>query len=286
LVIFIAFYPKEATLLERKSEYFDLPVEQLKEKIVSENPKMQSILEKMLPTMTSEEILPGRLRYAVPEISKMIYAQGGRALISTITGTHYSPEAGYTRLASMLKMGMLSSEVRYRNGMQIGGLSTSSDFQTGGADSIFTQFLTEKEFSEKMSLDNLYYGDIRILISLDALNTGTYQYNFDGFGSRQVNNEPSFFNWNTYLNRLNIFQFAAKENQYFHHGNEVMIKERLDPSYITGVIVSSNSMREGLLNTLRSQGLVSNTNGVETIMNIPVDKFIQVTNRLSHSLLS
>jgi hypothetical protein len=280
------FYPKEATLLERRNEYFDLPIEQLKEKIISENPKMQSILEKMLPTMESEEILPGRLRYVIPEISKMIYAQGGRALISTITGTNYSSDEGYKRFASILKMGMLSSDMRYRNGMQVGGLSPSSDFYTGGADSVFTQFLTEKEFSKKMSLDNLYHGDIRILISLDALNTGTYQYNFDAFGTRQINNETSFFDWNSYLNRLNIFQFTAKENQYFHHGNEVMIKERLDPSYITGVIVPSVSMRDGLLNTLRSQGLVSSANGVETIMNIPVNKFIRVTDRLSNSLLS
>lgn len=280
------FYPKEATLLERREEYFELPINQLKDKMISENPKMQSILEEMLPTMTSEEILPGRLRYAVPEISKMIYAQGGRTLISTITGTHNSSEVTYTRLASMLKMGMLSSEIRYRNGMQIGGLSTNSDFNTGGADSIFTQFLTQKEFSENMSLNHLYYGDIRILISLDALNTGTYQYNFDAFGTRQVNHEPSFFNWNNYLNRLNIFQFAEKENQSFHFGNEIMIKERLDPSYITGIVVSSVSIRDGLLHTLRNQGLVMSTNGVETIMNIPINKFIHVADRLSDSLLA
>lgn len=280
------FYPKEATLLERKNDYFELPIEQLKKKIISEHPKMKSILGKMLPTMTSEEILPGRLRYVVPEISKMIYAQGGRALISTITGTHHSPEEGYKRFASILKMGMLSSDMRYRNGMQVEGLSPSSDFFTGGADSVFTQFLTKKEFSEKMSLNNLYSGDIRILISLDALNTGTYQYNFDAYGTRKLDDEPSAnFNWNNYLNRLNIFQFAQSENQYFHHGNEVMIKERLDPSYITGVIVPSVSMRDGMLDALRSQGLVASTNGVETIMNIPIHKFIRVTDRLSKSLL-
>src|SRR5262249_5803378 len=126
--LYRTFYPKEATLLERKDEYFDLSVEQLKKKIISTNPKMKSILEKMLPTMTTEEILPGRLRYVVPEISKMIYAQGGRALISTITGTQHSPEEGYNRFASILKMGMLSSDMRYRNGMQVGGLSPSYDF--------------------------------------------------------------------------------------------------------------------------------------------------------------
>jgi hypothetical protein len=277
------FYPKEATLLERRNEYFELPIEKLKDKIISDNPQMQSILEKMLPTMTSEEILPGRLRYVVPEISKMIYAQGGRALISTITGTHHSPEEGYKRFASILKMGMLSSDVRYRNGMQVGGLSPSMDFYTGGADSIFTQFLTKQEFAQKMDLDKLYHGEIRILISLDVLNTGTYQYNFDGYGTREVNNlSPS----NTYLNRPNIFQFTQNETQYFHTGNEVMIKERLDPSYIIGVIVPSASMRDGLLNTLRSQGLVSSTNGVETIMNIPVNKFIRIADRLSNSLLT
>ncbi len=281
------FYPKEATFLERSEDYFELPTDQLKGKIIAQNPKMRSILEKMLPTMTPEEILPGRLRYVVPEISKMIYAQGGRALISTITGTHHSSEEGYKRFASILKMGMLSSDVRYRNGMQVGGLSPSADFYTGGADSIFTQFLTKKEFAEKMSLDNLYSGDIRILISLDALNTGTYQYNFDAYGTRQVNNSTfNFFDWNTYLNRPNIFDFSKKENQSFNFGNEVMIKERLDSSYITGVIVPSVSMRNGLLHTLRSQGLVASTNGVETIMNIPVHKFIRVADRLSHSMLT
>lgn len=281
------FYPREATLLERSDEYFDLPVDQLKEKIISDTPKMQSIIDKMLPTMTPEEILPGRLRYAVPEISKMIYAQGGRALISTITGTNSSPEEGCKRFASILKMGMLSNEMRSRNGMQVKGISLSFDFYNGGADSVFTQFLTQKDFSEKMSLDKLYHGDIRILISLDALNTGTYQYNFDAYGTRQLDDSGYFglFNWNTYLHRPTIFQFAKRENQYFHPGNEVMIKERLDPSYITGVIVSSASVRDELLNTLRNQGLVSYTERVETIMDIPVNKFIRVADRLSNSLL-
>ncbi len=269
------FYPKNATLLERDNQYFELPLDQLKEKIVSENPSMQAILQEMLPTMSTEEIFPGRLRYTVPQISNIVKEQGGGALISTITGV--SSNQSCQRLASILKMGLLSTEARFRHGMQVGGLSSNFDFSTGGADSVFTQFLTQTNFSEKMSLNKLYGGDLRILISLDALNTGTYQYNFDGFGIR---------NSDAYLNRPSIFEFVAKENNFFHHGNEVMIKERLNPSYITGVIVSSESMRQELINTLRNQGLVSSTAEVETIMNIPLNKFINVASELSESMLN
>lgn len=282
--LYRTFYPCEATLLERCEEYFELPIDELKARVISINPQMQSIMEEMLPKMTTKNILPGRLRYAIPQISKMVYERGGRMLVSTITGASHSSQEAYQRFASILKMGLISSDVRYRNGMTVGGLSPSSDFYTGGADSVFTQFLTEKEFTEKMSLNNLYYGQLRVLISLDALNTGSYQYHSDSYGTRRLD-DPSFDFSNTYLNRENILNFTEQESQYFHHGNEVMLKERLDPSLIKGVIVPTTTMRNELLEMLKCQGLVSKKKNVETIMNIPVDKFIQVGNHLSDSML-
>ncbi len=273
--LFRMFYPAEATKLERQDKFFDLPLDQFKAELVKHVPQMKKTMDQYLDKMETTEILPGRLRYALQDISKIAYNTGARALVSTITGTHGTTDA-CLRVASILKMGMLSTEMRYRNGMnQAGGLSPSYDFQTGGADGVFTQLLTKKNFQQKMNLDQLgYWGDVRILFSLDALNSGSYQYHEDNFGIRRVDESDS-----PYLTRENVFDFTKEEQRDWSRTNEVVMPY-IDPQLATTILVPNLQYRHEMMNALRNQGLTSVVGGVETCMGKPLKDFVQATTHL------
>lgn len=279
------FFPGDATLFERTDDFFTLPIQDLKNVMINKNPAMKAILEKLLPTMQTEEILPGRLRYTLPSLASGARELGARSLISTITGGWGSAKDNINRLVSMMKMGMLSTEMRYRNGINAGGLSPIADFQTGGADSVFTQLLTQDNFDKEMSLDRLgYFGSIRILISLDALNQGTYQYHSDSFGDRTLDKNSYYGN---YLKRPSLFEFVSGQQKQWNSGNEVMIKDRLDPKYITGVVVTNESMRVQLIDAFRKSGMISlNSEGIETVLGKPLTRFIHVSAQLTADMAS
>lgn len=279
------FFPGDATLFERTDDFFTLSIHDLKGMMIAKHPEMETILEKLLPTMQTEEILPGRLRYTLPSLADGARELGARTLISTITGGWGSAKDSINRLVSMMKMGMLSTEMRYRNGINTGGLSPIADFHTGGADSVFTQLLTRNNFDKEMGLDRLgYFGNIRILISLEALNQITYQYHKDSFGDRTLA-ENSYYG--SYLKRPSLFDFVFGQQKQWNSGNEVMVKDRLDPKYITGVVVSSESMRTQLIEAFRKSGMVSaDAEGCETVLGKPLARFIHVSTNLTADMVS
>lgn len=274
--------PRQATPFERNDEFFDTSVEELKTKIIQRAPVMKEIFEKDLSNMQTYEILPGELRYGSPDIAKKAYDLGARTLISSIGSC--SDEDAYLSFASILKMGLISQEIRYENGMQISGLSMEDDFAKGGADSVYTQLLTEKNFREKMPLSKLAYsGNVRVYISLEALNSGTYQYPSDEFGTRSLQTfspKPP-----QYLNRLNIFEFVEKEQIAFDTDNETMFKRRIGPELIIGASVNTKKEFNDLLAVLSKSGLIDQKNGVKTIRGKPVDQFIHVSDRLHSGLI-
>jgi hypothetical protein len=288
--LFRQFHPKEASLLERESLFFDLSLNQLKENIIARVPSMKITLAMELPYMQKSEILPGRIRYTLPEIAQTAYQMGARGLISTITGPN---EEAFNRLASILNMGMLSTEMRYNHKITARGASPLADFRSGGADSVYTQLLTDRTIQERIKLSDLYEGKVQILFSLNLLNTGTYQYNEDSFGTRQLDREPKemdkyvFRSDSKYLNRPTIFKFIEKERQRFNYDNEVMIKERICPSMIKGIIIPDHQTKDLLLDVLRAKKIaVFNSEGKETILGKPIDHFVHVATHVSQRLFA
>ncbi len=86
---------------------------------------------------------------------------------------------------------------------------------------------------------------------------------------------------------MSITEFLDQTNTQNYDGNEVMIKERIAPSYIEGIVLQDQETADNLLSFLRSKDLVSkNEDGIETILNIPVDKFLRVGTYLSKELLN
>ena len=156
----------------------------------------------------------------MPGLAKQAHALGARAITAAVTGAYTNNEL-FDRVASMLKMGMLSTETRYTNNINAKGLSASADFWTGGADRVFAQMITEKNCKDGMGLDKLYYySKVQMLISLDALETGTYQYPHDSFGTRKV--DP----WSPYTHRPSITEFInhQQNSPWVYGGHEVMFR--------------------------------------------------------------
>lgn len=274
--LFRTLFPKKALPFERTDEFFTLPIGELKETIIAKEPKMAEAFATYFDKMTGAEILPGRVRYRIPGLADKAREAGARALTAAITGA-YGKEESNRRVASLLQLGMLSQEMREINQFEAGGLSSSA--WTGGADSVYTQLITQQTLDEGYPIDAYYYGDARLLISLDALETGTYQYYTDSFGHR-IPEEQTWFD--NYFTHDNIIDFTKNLNTKYRetpydwrqYGHEIMLKERIDPSYITGVIVDDAEQRNALLDHLRTRDLVKKDDlGVEKINNISVDRF-------------
>jgi hypothetical protein len=71
-------------------------------------------------------------------------------------------------------------------------------------------------------------------------------------------------------------------NFYYYGGNEVMLKERIAPSFFTGIVVSDYHTRSNLLNYLRAQDLTQLDGlGKETILGMDVDQFVKVAHKVS-----
>ncbi len=271
--LFRTFDLGNATLFERSDPFFDLSLEDLKQEIFTQSPEMKKVFEEYLPRMELKEILPGRMRFGINGLAEELQEKGAVGLTAAITGVWWGKdEETYKRIASILKMGMLSHEMRddYKIGME--GLSGGADYETGGADSVFTQIITKNSESYD---DCWYWGDVRVLISPKVLETGTYQYHDDNFGNRQV--DPNWW-WGTpYLKRNNIFDFLTVENLWYQGENEVMIKDRIAPEFITGFVVDDISTKLDLVEYLRKCNLVQKDwFGNETIHSKPIDQFIYV----------
>ncbi len=202
--LFRTFYPRQAFKLERSELFFSLPTEEIKAKIIEEVPEMATIFEIYLDQMTLEEILPGRMRYRINGLAQRAYDLGARGLTSALTGA--SGKELYERTASILTSGLLSSETRKFLQCSAIGLSTIADYYSGGSDVIFTQMITEDNCSKNVDLNKLnYYSDVRFIISLEAIETGTYQYLNDAYGNRST--DPNAY-WGTpYKERPGILEF-------------------------------------------------------------------------------
>jgi hypothetical protein len=242
---------------------------------------MEEVFATYYHRMKPEAIIGGRIRYRIEGLSEAAYKEGARALTAALTGAYDNDNELFARVASMIRMGMLSTEVRNSAEMNKNGLGAGFDYYSGGADSVYTQLLTENACKEKLPLDDLYYSKVRFLISLDALEMGTYQYHDDSFGNRLYDGGWGWFD-GEYAQRDNILEFIREEQNSFNRRNEVMLKERLDASFFKGIIVSDEKTKLDLISYLEKQNLIQN----HSILDIAVDKFIRVGTHLSEELVS
>jgi len=142
-----------------------------------------------------------------------------------------------------------------------------------------------------MPLDDFaYFNSIALMFPLEVLETGTYQYHYDSFGKRSHEKDSGWWG-SDYFSRPGIFDFVQErqtdDTDYWYDSNEVMIKERIAPSLIKGVIIRDEKLRMELLEHLRKHDLVKKDgSGCETILGISVDRFLRVATTASEDLFA
>lgn len=279
--LFRTFFPKEALSLERSLDFFTLSLEDLRRTMIQKAPGMEEIFLKYYGKMEAQSLIGGRIRYRIPGLSEAAYQEGARALITAITGAYESDDELFERVALILKVGLLSMETRHSSHLNKEGLGYFADYYTGGSDSVYTQLITQSACQRKVPLSLLYYSKVRFLVSLDALELGSYQYHGDSFGNRLC--EKGMFEWlpEFYSQRDNILDFIRKEQLSFHIENEVMLKERVSNAFFKGLVVSDEKTKSALIAYLRKCQLIEN----DKILGKSINQFIRVGSYLTEDLL-
>jgi hypothetical protein len=261
--VFKTYFPTQAYDAEKEDDYFTLPLNQFKQKIIENIPAIKDIFEQQ--TVTKNELLPGCVKYGV-KIDQEASSRGARALTAAVTGGT-NPE----KLAMILKYGLLSHEMRERNDISEGGINNPWGYKFGGAQSVFTQMITSQDLIKKPLIDALgYQSPIRLFISLKALNQGSYQY-FDDYLGRKDSK--------AYRSRPALLKFIKKRSEW-QIRHEVMIP-RVLPEHIKAVSVNSQEIKYQLISQLRKNNLIRN----ERINGIPVDEFIRTERRLTPDMV-
>jgi len=288
--LYHTLFPRQALDLERNEEYFELSTDELQQEMIARAPAAKGMFARFLDKMELVDILPGRKRYMIPGLAEDVYGLGGRTLVTTlITDWWEDVDDAKKRIASILKLGLLSLETRRQMGMtKYNGLNGDFSDIEGGSDGIFTQMIPKSSIEENMRVDELMYSwfgeEIVFLIDLKAIETGTYQYHDDAFGTRGTAFDDSWW-WDDesmYSTRDSILEFTREEERFFNGDNEVVIKERIAPEMIRGIIVSDEAIKQSLITYLGQQEVVVDGK----IFGRDVDKFIHVTDRFSEELVS
>lgn len=121
-----------------------------------------------------EEVFDGHFTVVDPEQARALQRAGARYLYSTVT----MPE----HVHSILLGGQKSSLQRYKDGIIINGMSTNSDFITGGAQGVFTRVVTQDAIYDNRSWTGRTY---KLLQTAEQLGrTDWYGWDGDFFGRR------------------------------------------------------------------------------------------------------
>jgi hypothetical protein len=276
--LFRAFYPKEAFKLETSQIFFNNEVTELIAIIKEKVPKMEMIFQHYLvqhpELMKKEEIYPGKNIWTVTDLGDKIRERGGLGLMSGVSDV--------LNIAKILKIGHLSSKDRFEAGLVINGASSEEDLTSGGGGEVFTRMLT-KELINKEIFDEdgdeyfLFAGKAQILYDLDVLNRVSYGYTTDAFGEKSLDSE-------LYQNRKSLIDFAGEK---LGGSNEVMIKNRIDPKYIRGVVVQTLEQKDALIQDLQNEGLLpKKINDKTRMLGKSLSEFITVANKFNESMWS
>ena len=141
----------------------------------------------------------------------------------------------------ILTQGLMCTTERYSRGVMKSGMSSTTDMDTGGADSVFTRIANEAHRG-KMN------GAVVVFKSEVFDRTDWYSYNSDTFGST----DDDYF-----VERLSpdtIFDKTTNPSSYYSPSNEQMFRTGIGARFIESIEVGSDS-RDGIIAELRSMGL-------------------------------
>lgn len=271
--IFRAYFPKHAICMEQAKEFYELPVDDLIEKIHQEFPEVKDsgIFQKYLKDhpelLKLEEIYPGRSIWCLADLAEQIKEKGGIGLMQGVGQSSFNDAVD--SLIPILTKGNLSTQDRFLAGLIIYGASSSEDLASGGGDQSFTRMIT-KNLENKDINEFRFHGNIQVLWDMSVVNRVSYGFEIDTYGVKNTQDKGYL----KYASRQNLMELAEtlKSDAYL---NEVMVKNRMAPDFIRGLVVQSDEERERLIDRLKNvEGLITLESGEERINGLPLDKFI------------
>lgn len=241
--------PDSARELKKLKERTPAAVQGVWEKSVVRNPKLKAIAE----DAELREVSPGKHALYSKELGKQLEDAGVTWLKHTSGAT---PDVVEQVLATP-DSGLLSSRERYQRGLFVSGMSTSRDFETGGADSVFLRLATTDPADLTQGYDRwTFQVDPSEMGRLDA-----YFFNSDNYGRAASDR------------RQTVAEIADTVRRgRLESDNEIMMQRQVSRSAIRRVVANTESDRTELLRRLRARGL-------EEINGVPLDEYVVLRQR-------
>lgn len=172
-------------------------------------------------------------------------------------------------IVAMIKSGgMQSSKRRISNGFMGNGSSMSSDFRTGGADSIFTRIATKGAYKKDDRYRYSYCGGkYQVIYKPEVMaRTDWYAYNYDNFGDvRNISGSKP------------ALEFVKDMNRKYMADNEIMFRHGIRLEDWDGIDTRSQWDKDILIEGLKKEG-------IDRINGIPLDKFVRINETVGKPL--
>jgi len=202
------------------------------------------------------EITNGYGTYRMPDsVIKTFSDNGAESLI------HHSSTLDNDALVNVVKNGLMSSKERYDRGLLVDGMSTSSDFGTGGADSVFTRLIPKSDDGRRFGIS---YGHTFKISPKELGRLDHYGYLSDNYGTTRpysLSQAP------------NPLELTTELNDFLRSGNEVMFRKAIGPDAIDNVIVRTRQEADRAIDALRAAGM-------EEINGKRVEDFVRVAREM------
>jgi hypothetical protein len=206
-------------------------------------------LSKLLEDSKLVQTTRGHVAHHSKEQAERLRKDGVRGLFHDMSST----DALVPILTDPDGSGLLSSTQRYSRGIFVNGMSTQTDFGTGGADGVFTRLVAKGQKDHKPPGKGA-----RLLIDTDQLGRSDwYFFNFDNYGRAGPVQ---------YQQRKLVPEMKATLGS-LSTGNEMVFQHGIPVEALRGVVVSDAGERARVLGRLRKAG-------VQTVNGTPIDQFV------------
>ena len=141
--------------------------------------------------------------------------------------------------------GLMSSFERFSRGLMRNGMSTDTDMETGGADSVFTRIVTESANDTNLIINpNRVY----IVFRPDILDrTDWYAYEYDQYGRT----DPDIFS-----NRSSPKEFFESQSRYCSATNEQMFRTGIASKDIATIACANHECRQKMIQVFEDAGIL------------------------------
>lgn len=188
-------------------------------------------------TLYREEVFPGYTTLVERGKHKEYLDTYG----ADIRAVHHLNTGSASSIYRVLTQGLMCTTERYSRGIMRNGLSSSTDIDTGGADSVFTRVSTDA-LRENMK------GSVVVLKPEIFDRTDWYTYDCDRYGTTD---EESFA---IRLSPDAIFSEIVKPHNSYESDNEQMFRTGIGANFVESIEVDSDSYDE-IVSELHSMGL-------------------------------